>query len=239
MFEEQNPSFRKSLIGTIDNLLETEKIFAEEMARTKKRLLVYKGESVSIRIADLEKLEYRKTVLYEILAEFNFRSASIDDIIRSLRGPSGKKFFSPTHRLVKDRKDLIITTINEDKSRKYYIELDMGQINDPLDLEWIIVDHTRNFHIPKDPNVACLDLDLLNFPLILRHWQKGDYFQPFGMQGMKKMSDFLIDAKVSLPDKENIWLLASGQEIVWVVGHRIDDRFRITTSTKQVLLIRS
>ena len=239
MLEEQNPSFRKSLIGTIDNLLETEKMFAEEMARTKKKLLVYKGESVSIRIADLEKLEYRKTVLYEILAEFNFRSASIEDIIRSLRGPSGKKFFSPTHRLVKDRKDLIITTINEDKSRKYYIELYMGQINDPLDLEWIIVDHTRDFHIPKDPNVACLDLDLLNFPLILRHWQKGDYFQPFGMQGMKKMSDFLIDAKVSLPDKENIWLLASGQKIVWVVGHRIDDRFRITTSTKQVLLIRS
>ena len=123
-------------------------------------------------------------------------------------------------------------------NRKYYLEFGMGQINDPIDLEWLIVDHTENFHIPKDPDVACLDLELLDFPLILRRWQKGDYFHPFGMQGMKKMSDFLIDEKVSVPDKEKIWLLVSGQKIVWVVGYRIDDRFRITSHTKQVLMIR-
>ena len=95
-----------------------------------------------------------------------------------------------------------------------------------------------DFRIPKDPNIACLDLDLLDFPLMLRHWKKGDFFQPFGMQGMKKISDFLIDEKVALPDKEKIWLLASGQKILWVVGHRIDDRFSITSQTKQVLMIK-
>ncbi|MFC2116932.1 tRNA lysidine(34) synthetase TilS [Bacteroidota bacterium] len=238
MLEEQNPSFRKSLMETISKLLDTEKVFAEEMKRMKKSLLKYKGESASIRIADLEKLEYRKTVLYEILSDFNFGSASMEDIIHSLSGPSGKQFLSPTHRLVKDREDLILAPLKEDRDRKYYLELDMGQISEPIDLEWVIVDHTENFHIPKDPNVACLDLDLLDFPLILRHWKKGDYFHPFGMEGMKKMSDFLIDAKVSLPEKERVCLLASGQKIVWVVGHRIDDRFRITNHTKQVLLIR-
>jgi tRNA(Ile)-lysidine synthase len=173
-----------------------------------------------------------------MLSEFGFGGSLLDDILSSIDGPPGKQFFSPTHRLVKDREELILTPLGDDEKRRYYLELESGQIFDPVDLEWIIVENTEKFSIPKDPNIACLDLDLLDFPLILRRWEKGDSFNPFGMKGMKKISDFLIDEKVSLPDKEKTWLLASGQKIVWVVGYRIDDRFRINPSTSQVLMIR-
>jgi len=238
MLEEQNPSFRKSLVETISKLSETEKLFRGELENLRKSLLVVSDDRTSLSIPELEKLESKKTILYEILADFNFGSASVEDIVNSLNGPPGKQFFSPTHRLVKDRKDLIITPLKEEENRKYYLDLSEGQVYDPLDLEWVVVDNTDNFKIPKNPNIACLDLDLLDFPLILRHWQKGDYFQPFGMQGIKKISNFLIDEKVSLPDKENTWMLASGHKIIWVIGHRIDEKFRITGKTRQVLMVK-
>ncbi len=238
MMEEQNPSFRKSLIDTIAKLSETEKIFSKEMERLKFSHLIKQEDRISIQIQELEKLESIKTILYEILSEFNFTSASIDDISNALGSPPGKQFFSPTHRLVKDRKELILTPLIEKEERKYYLDLSMGQIFDPVNLEWVIVDNTNKFKIPKEPNMACLDLELLDFPLILRHWQKGDYFHPFGMRGIKKISDFLIDEKVSIPDKEKLWLLANGRKIVWIVGHRIDERFKITENTRQVLIIK-
>jgi tRNA(Ile)-lysidine synthase len=83
-----------------------------------------------------------------------------------------------------------------------------------------------------------LDLDKLVFPLILRHWKEGEYFQPLGMTGLKKLSDFFIDEKFSIPEKESVWILASGNQVVWIVGRRLDDRFKITSKTKQILRIK-
>jgi tRNA(Ile)-lysidine synthase len=238
MLEEQNPAFRKSLMDTIFKLSETERIFSGEMENLKKSLMLEKEGRILVRIHDLEQHPAKNTILYEILSDFNFGSPAIEDIGKSLGGNPGKQFFSPTHRLVKDREELILTPLKEDENRKYYLELEEGQISDPISLEWVIVVNTPKLRIPGDPEVACLDLDKLDFPLILRHWQQGDYFRPFGMKGTKKISDFLIDEKLSLPDKENVWLLASGQKIIWVIGRRIDDGFRITEKTRHVLMIR-
>ena len=238
MLEEQNPSFRRSMMETISKLSETEKLFREELDNLKKDLLAISDDRATLSIPEIEKLGSKRTILYEILTNFNFSSASVEDILNSFDGPPGKQFFSSTHRLVKDRNELIITALKEEEDRKYYLDLDEGRTYDPLDLEWIVVENTDNFSIPKDPNIACFDLDLLDFPLILRHWKKGDYFQPFGMQGIKKISDFLIDEKVSIPDKENTWMLASGHKILWVIGRRIDEKFRITGKTRQVLMVK-
>jgi tRNA(Ile)-lysidine synthase len=93
--------------------------------------------------------------------------------------------------------------------------------------------------IPREAHIACLDRDEIQFPLILRHWLHGDYFYPLGMDQMKKVSDFFVDNKISVPEKERTWILASGKKIVWIVGHRIDHRFRIRENTKNVLLLRS
>ena len=98
--------------------------------------------------------------------------------------------------------------------------------------------HRSEFMLMKDQMIACLDMERLEFPLLIRKWKQGDYFQPFGMQGFKKVSDFFIDNKVPVHEKENIWLLCSGKDIVWIIGHRIDNRFRVNDDTSLILKIR-
>ncbi len=99
------------------------------------------------------------------------------------------------------------------------------------------MERTGSFNLNSSPKIAMIDRDKLQFPLILRKWQKGDYFQPLGMKGMKKLSDFFVDEKFSLADKENAWLLTNGEEIVWIVGMRLDDRYKITKNTANVLVV--
>jgi len=112
------------------------------------------------------------------------------------------------------------------------------KIQNPVHLSFEKIERTADFRFSTHLNAVDLDLDRLIFPLILRHWQEGEYFQPLGMKGLKKLSDFFIDEKYSIPDKENAWILASGNQLVWIVGKRLDDRFKITSKTKRILRIR-
>ena len=97
---------------------------------------------------------------------------------------------------------------------------------------------TEELHIQKDKDIAYFDLDKLKFPLVLRHWQQGDWFVPFGMQGRKKLSDYFSDHKYSLKQKEDAWLLCSGNDVIWLIGERSDNRYRITSSTKRILVVK-
>jgi tRNA(Ile)-lysidine synthase len=238
MLEEENPSFRNALMDTMLKLSETEKLYEQELVQLKQKLVRKDGGMARIRIRDLSAHEARRSILFEILSEYDFSSHAMEDIIHSLEGPSGKQFLSTTHRIVKDREDLIITPMDKEEERIFYLEREAGRISEPVDLEWMVVDHTETFHLPTGRNIACLDLEKLHFPLMLRLWRSGDYFQPLGMQGMKKISDYLIDTKVSLPDKERTWLLTSGSKIVWVLGQRIDDRFKVRPKTSQILMMK-
>lgn len=238
MLEEENPSFRNAMMDTILKLAETEKLYKQELDQLKKKLMRTEGERTRISIRDLSAFSAKRSILFEILSEYNFSSLAMEDITHSLEGPSGKQFLSATHRIVKDREDLIITPLDQKEERKYYLEHESGRISEPIDLEWMVVEHTETFHIPNDRKIACLDLQKLHFPLMLRHWQTGDYFQPLGMDGMKKISDYLIDMKVSLPDKERTWMLTSENNIAWVIGQRIDDRFKVRPETTQVLMMK-
>ena len=106
-------------------------------------------------------------------------------------------------------------------------------INNPIKLEVNEVD-IADFRLIKSANVACLDVDKLQYPLVLRRWKRGDWFIPYGMKGRKKLSDFFADKKMNLIEKERVWLLASGDDIVWIVGHRVDARYAVTEKTKRV-----
>ncbi|MGC9354064.1 MAG: tRNA lysidine(34) synthetase TilS, partial [Mariniphaga sp.] len=137
---------------------------------------------------------------------------------------------------VKDRAHLFITPLPEPENRVFYVEEDDIGLFAPLDLT-VETRSIEGFEIIKDSQVACLDMEKLDFPLLIRKWRPGDYFQPLGMQGFKKISDFLIDEKIPVHQKENTWLLCSGQKVVWVMGHRIDNRFKISEATRKVLKI--
>jgi tRNA(Ile)-lysidine synthase len=236
LFYELNPSFKKNILASIENLKETEMVYSGFIQNEKSKILFEKGQDIIIEIESLLKVQFPKVLLFEILSGFNFNPSVINEIFESLDSDSGKQFFSKTHRVVKDRGHLFLTSNENTEDRIYYIEKDDIELFEPLNL--ILEKHKADvFTISRELNVACLDSDKLQFPLLIRKWRQGDYFQPLGMTGFKKVSDFFIDEKIPLHEKENTWILCSGNEIVWIIGRRIDNRFKITQETQTVFKI--
>ena len=231
VIKEIEPDIEKVMQKNISRFAETENIYFKEIEKKKKKVVKEENEKIIISIDELQKLKPLKTYLFEFLLAYNFNFSDVENITNSLEGISGKQFYSPTHRLLKDRNNLIITPLSEDEIQEFFIEKTDKEILSPLRLKIKI---EKNIELSSDKNIACLDYSKLEFPLILRKWKKGDVFVPFGMTGKKKLSDFFIDQKLSIIQKEQIWLLCSGENIVWIVGYRIDNRFRVTKNTRQV-----
>ncbi len=235
-FESMNPAFRKNMTESIENLKEAEAIYNNFCDREKSKIVVKSNNSISIDIKKLEHSEFPKTLLIEILSEYGFNPVVIGEIFKSLDAEPGRQFFSKTHWLVKDREKLFVTENDVPVQQLFYIEAEAIELFEPLHL--MITHHqAENFKLRKEPQFACFDANKLEFPLLIRKWQAGDYFQPFGMKGFKKLSDFFIDEKIPVHQKDNTWLLCSGEKIVWVMGMRIDDRFKIDQSTRSVIQI--
>lgn len=236
LFAELNPAFRKNFLTSISHLREAEQIYDHFLDKQRKKVVKTEEQQVLIQIEKLQASAFPKVLLLEILSPYNFNPSVVDDVYKSLGNTSGKQFFSRTHRVVKDREYLYVSEAREEEDKLYYIEKDDMELFDPFDIT-IEKPDANDFRIIRDKNVACIDLEKIDFPLLIRKWKQGDYFQPLGMRGMKKVSDYFIDEKVPLHEKENTWLLCSGKKIVWIMGQRLDDRFKITPKSRQVLLI--
>ncbi len=236
LFSELNPAFKKNLLGSIENLKDAEKVYFSVFHSERQKVVFSKGDISTINIEMLQKSKFPELLLLEILGDFDFNPTVADDVFQSLGTDSGKQFFSKTHRLIKDRESLFIAPISTEENRIFYVENDDIELFEPIPIT-IEKYSNDNFKIIKNPKVACLDAEKLSFPLLIRKWQQGDYFQPLGMTGFKKISDFFIDEKIPIHEKENAWLLCSGNKIVWIMGQRIDNRFKIKPDTKQVLKI--
>ena len=236
-FQELNPRFEQTLEDNIRKLKEVEEVFLDAVEQAKELLVNRAGDHVWIDLNGLNNRAAPATLLFEILKDYHFSSPQAQDIFASLTGSPGKQFFSPTNRLIRDRDRLIITPCEEECERIYYIEEEIGMINEPLRLAFRIVENSPGNEFPRNRDIACLDYGLVSFPLIIRKWRKGDYFHPLGMEGMKKLSDFFIDRKYSLLEKEKAWLLAMGDRILWIIGERIDHQFRVTEDTSRILQI--
>mgnify|MGYP001179615477 FL=1 len=234
--EDLNPSFRSNLTETMGNLRQTEEFFNTEINRQIRKIALTGTENSSIYTSELLKLPHPRQVLFEWMSRFGFNSATVDSVWASLAGEPGKRWFSVTHRLVIDRNQLIITPQTGETEQLFYIEEEDLEIRDPLHLQMELLP-AKGFTIIRDPAVACLDGGNLDFPLIIRKWKPGEYFQPLGMSGFKKISDYFTDEKFSLPEKEETWILYSGNKVVWIIGSRIDHRFRVTPETRKILKI--
>ncbi len=238
LFEEINPDFIRSLADTAGRLAGVEDIFSRYIEEARATFMIRTGIKKMIPILKLKESTAREAVLYELLKPLGFSGGTIREILSSLDSPPGKRFFSKTHRLIKDREYLIITPLNPDEAEKrYYIEKDRSHITAPVILHIRSFARPEKYTVPVSRNIAAFDLDKITWPLILRRWKKGDYFMPLGMKGMKKLSDFFIDRKLSIDEKENVWLLTEGENIIWILGMRIDDRYKITGETKNILEI--
>jgi len=243
IFREINQSFPQVLTETIRRMRETEMIFLDTIEKVRKEIFHEDKNGIHILMDDLKKLNPCNLYAFELLSQFGFNEAIITDICHLPDDVSGEKFYSQTHRLIRNRKELIITPIPGKKEARIKntlvsIREDQKEIRRPIHLRFEKMTKLKDFIIEPSKETANLDLHKISFPLILRKWEKGDSFYPFGMNKKKKLSDFFIDRKLSLPAKENIWLLCSGSNILWVTGQRIDNRFRVTSHTKEVLMVR-
>jgi len=235
------PDYAGNISTTINRIRDTESILRPFIVETSKKLIRKKQDHWVINIAILMELQPLQPWLCELLLPFGFNETTVHDLVSHLYGESGKSFYSPEYRIVKDRDSLILTrrpkTEQPEDHDEYMIKAGETDCYLPLRLQLQILARTPDYQISGSCNQATLDRNKLSFPLTIRKWKPGDFFHPYGMNKRKKLSDFFIDEKISIPEKENTWLLCSGSRIIWVIGHRIDHRFRVTTRTKDLLII--
>ena len=235
VFEEINPSFIYTMGENIRRFIESHSIYRDQVVKIRDELFDTRDTHIEISIDSIRQLHPRKSWLYELFSEFGFSMDQCLNIENILYSDSGKQFISPTHRLFRDREKFMVFKLEETAFDRYYIDSPNSRVSLPFSMDIEVMDRARLKDFPGSEKIACLDLEKLNFPLILRKWQHGDYFFPLGMDQMKKVSDFYIDNKIPVPVKNRTWILTSGKKIVWIVGLRIDNRFRITEETKQIL----
>ncbi|HNX08019.1 MAG TPA: tRNA lysidine(34) synthetase TilS, partial [Bacteroidales bacterium] len=236
--ENLSPSCRTSICTTIGHLKNTEQIYRQHL-KTIRLLKKHKNGLITIDIRTLKKLQPSSHYLFEYISVFGFNSRVCNEICQSLDEISGKIFFSPTHRLVKDRDTLIIDKKPDFAAGdEFVLEEDVKKIDTPVKLHFLEknIDSLKTFIVTG--NTALIDKDKLTSPMTIRRWRQGDYFYPLGMNFKKKLSDFFTDNKLSVIDKENVWLLCSGEKIVWIIGYRTDNRFKITARTQNVIQIK-
>lgn len=237
--EKINPSFIETIFNETQHFGELEQLLEIKIHEDKKKCWkTLRDGTAEINIENLLMLKPLKTYLFYFLKPYGFNAEDVIDVMNSLGKQSGKQFSSSTHQLVKDRNKLIISTIQQKEKTEFEIEKLEDFKKLPISIEAKMVAKNQLKTIKKDKNLAYLNAEKVTFPLVLRKWKNGDKFKPFGMKGMKKLSDFFVDEKFSLVEKEKVWILTANNKIVWVVGHRIDDDFKITEQTKDIIQLR-
>lgn len=233
VLKELSPDFLSTFQKTQNYLKESQMMARDASIMVYQQVAKKIGEEVHFDLNQLKKLSNYKSYLYHWLNEFGF--SAWDDIYDLVESQSGKQVFSEKFRLLKNRDFLILSSINFiNKEEIYLIDRNQKEVKIPINLLFSKVDHIN----PVSNTTIFVDDDKLQFPLVLRHWEKGDNFQPLGMEGKsKKVSKIFKDEKLSLIEKENTWLLCSENQIVWIVGIRQDERFKIENSTKNILKI--
>lgn len=229
------PAAEENLLGNITRLGEAEQLYNEAINTYKKKLLEVKGNEVHIPILKLQQTKPQQTVLFEIIKDYGFTSHQTEEVTALLQSESGKYVQSSTHRIIRNRKWLIISPNKTEEAANILIEEDDKEIL--FSGGQLRIEQYSTFDIQHSTLIAQLDAAEIKFPLLLRKWKQGDYFYPLGMQKKKKLSRFFIDQKLSITDKEKVWVLECNKKILWIIGLRIDDRFKITANTKQVLHI--
>ena len=236
--KQVNPAFEQSIVKTVERLSGDGAILTQAIEVWKKQFQRNENDKVILAKKGFEPSlddSYNSALLWRLVRGFGFHFDQCKKIVHALNGQSGKKFLSTSHQLVVDREHLILATLS---SKLAEVTIEEGQVDAYMgNRQLTFLSTTIGSSINNEEAATMLDIASLRFPLTWRKWRAGDSFFPLGMTGRKKISDFLIDKKVSLIEKEAVSVLESAGEIAWVVGYRIDDRFKVKTTTEHVLLI--
>lgn len=233
ILKEINPSLLQSFQSTLDHLKDTADIVEESTNAVLKRAIETMDENhVAFKVSEFKKVNNPKAYLFESLKEFGF--TAWDDVVDLLDAETGKQVFSNTHRLIKNREHLLLSDINQEAGEIISISEQENKVETPFGTLFF---DEADAVFGKRVDTIFVDNAKLKFPLTIRKYKTGDVFYPLRMSGKKKVSKYFKDEKLSLLDKENTWLLCSGNDIVWVINRRADNRFRVTENTKHILKI--
>ncbi len=232
-----NPSVKRILLEEQQHFADLKTLVKSYIEKVSTDLIIRDENRLRISIRVLMAEELPAFILYETLMPYGFNPRQVTRILAAAGSGPGKLFSSKSHTLLIDRDYLLVSDRFSSQAERHYFDPDQPVNDLPVAFETRIIP-AEGYTIPRDSKIACLDNALINRPLILRRWEKGDFFHPLGMKQSKKVSDFFIDQKINRLDKSDSWILTSGEQIVWIVGHRIDNRFRITPDTTEILEIR-
>ena len=239
LLREINPSIELTLNETTERLSGITEIVSDFISELRNRVTEQRDSSIAFNISLLKDHIYNRAVLFELFKPYGITNVRLNDLIKVIHGKTGGQINTGSHRIMKNRKEIIVS--GEDTGAETYFTI--NETDDFTRIPGIssvaVLETSGTFEIPSDPFTACVDLDKILFPLTIRRWKAGDYFYPLGMRHKKKLSDYFIDSKYSRLDKENKLILESAGKIIWIIGDRIDNRFRITSSTKNALIVKA
>ncbi|MDD3737887.1 MAG: tRNA lysidine(34) synthetase TilS [Lentimicrobiaceae bacterium] len=233
---EVSPNLLEIAEKNAQNFRDAELILENHINQVKNQVFVEENGITYIDLDKIKNLEPVAAYMYYLLKDFGFNKSQTDGIVQDVETTSGRCFSSATHTLLCDRNSIIIKPIetNEKFVTETYNSIDelLSNKSKVIDFKQIAYSEIKDL---KNKNQAFLDISKIKFPVTIRHWQQGDKFIPFGSKNFKKLSDFFIDNKLSLFEKEEILLLTSGDDIAWIIGMRTDERYRVTHETEKVL----
>lgn len=238
---EINSDFEQTSAGNLRRIQETMHLFDWALAQIRREAVAETSGGIRMDVAKvLEHQPAVQTILYEFLNPFGFHADQIGQMLESFERQSGAIFYSETHRLLVDREFFVIEKQTFDTGQEQFV-ISAGTREFRTDVGNFTFAYKtgRPETFTSDSFIVHLDAEKITFPLTLRHWQAGDFFYPLGLSGSRqKLQDFFTNQKLSRFEKERVWLLLSGNEICWVVGHRLDERFKITDETTSYWVIR-
>jgi len=236
--KEMTDNYEQTVIASLNRLEEADRLLQQLLEEKFAGLLTSQGDMLVVQLEELLKLKPLEVWVYYLLRRYGFNRDTTDKITTAVKNrQTGNVFHAEVYNALVDRDYLLLKPTEETEARVFLLEENTREITEPLKMKIEISDLDDHFIINRTEGVAQLDMDKLDFPLKIRTWQEGDRFVPLGMSGTKLVSDYFIDSKISRFDKERIWLLLSGNDIVWIIGYRISDRYKIIPATKRVLTI--
>lgn len=233
---EINPNLEETFAQNIARFAATEEVLLQVVDEARRRMTRIEHENHYLPIAQINALKPKKLLMFELLKPYHFSNIVVNEILASLAKQSGTSFYSATHRATINRDDLLLSPIkNQDFNSHHFMHSTDQSVT--VGSQKISFFNTDSLLVESNSDKAFVDLDKLIFPLIIRFKQDGDKFMPLGMRNFKKLSDFLIDNKVPLPEKQKVLLLINGNgEIIWIAGFRQDNRYKVTKTTKKVAI---
>jgi tRNA(Ile)-lysidine synthase len=239
LLKEINPSIETTLNETAERFCGINAIVSEYISGMREKISEDNGEFITFNISMLKAHIQNKTIIFELFRPFGIANAQLNDLMKVITGKTGGQIFTNSHRIIKNRNEIIVCDKGNVNEISYSVINLKGFLKVPGIVSAKYTDISDKFEISSEPAIACIDSEKVSFPFIIRKWKSGDYFYPLGMKQKKKLSDYFIDSKYSILDKENKFILVSEGMIVWIIGDRVDDRVRITSSTKRALIIKS